>query len=221
MRVVIPPSLLVELRQRCVSRPTPRTPVDRDVEAFRIDGGAGPETYLTADGRVKVDDAEREGQHLRDASDHEALCGLVTGAKATGLAALLDLIPAMPDDGRACARCGGSRWGDLPSPDGVVARDRRIGEVFARRYRLDAVFAAGANATLYRARDALLGRDVALKGRTSTRCAGRIRSATGRPSTCPRSSDAGARAPPVPSSIRSGRSPSRCSPADRRSSAMP
>lgn len=42
-------------------------------------------------------------------------------------------------------------------------RDHRVGEVFAGRYRLDEVVDSGSEATVYRARDALLARDVAVR----------------------------------------------------------
>lgn len=69
-----------------------------------------------------IDDSAWEGSPLHEATDDEATGGLAVGAKCTGLAALLDLIPAMPDDGRACAHCGGSHWWALQSPEGIAAR---------------------------------------------------------------------------------------------------
>lgn len=50
-----------------------------------------------------------DGDALREASDDEAITTIVVGARKTGIAALLDLVPSKPPAGTTCARCAGTR----------------------------------------------------------------------------------------------------------------
>ena len=88
--------------------------LQREVEdaedAFLLDPGMGPMTYLTSDGRVLDDHRSWDGEALREAMLDEASAALVVGAKKTGITDLLSLVPACPDDGSRCTRCEGERW---------------------------------------------------------------------------------------------------------------
>lgn len=88
--------------------------LQREVEdaedAFLLDPGMGPMTYLTSDGRVLEDHRSWDGEALREAMLDEAIAALVVGAKKTGITDLLSLVPTCPDDGSRCTRCEGERW---------------------------------------------------------------------------------------------------------------
>lgn len=86
---------------------------DRE-DAFLLDPGMGPMTYLTADGRVLEDYRTWFGDAVHEASFDEAIARLVVGARKTALPMLLQLIPTCPDDGSPCSRCDGERW-DIPA----------------------------------------------------------------------------------------------------------
>ena len=79
-------------------------------DAFLLDPGMGPMTYLTGDGRVLKDHRSWDGDALREATLDDAIAALVVGAKKTGINGLLDLVPACPEDGSRCPRCEGERW---------------------------------------------------------------------------------------------------------------
>lgn len=87
--------------------------VEAAEDAFLLDPGMGPMTYLTSDGRVLLDHRTWDGDDLRRATLDEAIASLVVGAKKTGIVALLDLIPTRPVDAETCARCEGERWDTL------------------------------------------------------------------------------------------------------------
>ena len=93
-----------------------QTEVEDDEDAFLLDPGMGPMTYLTTDGRVLEDHRSWDGSGLREATLDDAIAALVVGARKTGIAALLSLVPACPDDGSRCPRCKGERW-DKPLRD--------------------------------------------------------------------------------------------------------
>ncbi len=82
---------------------------DRE-DAFLLDPGMGPMAYLTTDGRVLEDHRSWDGDGLREAMLDDAIAALVVGAKKTGIADLLSLVPPCPDDGSRCPRCEGERW---------------------------------------------------------------------------------------------------------------
>ncbi len=79
-------------------------------DTFLLDPGMGPAAFLTADGRVLLDFATWDGGPLREATDDEAVGALVVGAKKTGVAELLELIPPPPDGASVCPACDGRRW---------------------------------------------------------------------------------------------------------------
>jgi len=81
-----------------------------------LDPGLGPATYLTADGRILLDEREPHwvGNCLREANDDEACGALVVGAKKTGINGLLDLVPPCPDSGQVCQTCNGRQWWTAP-----------------------------------------------------------------------------------------------------------
>ncbi len=82
---------------------------DRE-DAFLLDPGMGPMTYLTADGRVLEDYRTWFGDAVHEASLDEAIPRLVVGARKTALPMLLQLIPACPAQGLPCTGCDGERW---------------------------------------------------------------------------------------------------------------
>lgn len=88
--------------------------LEREVEdaedAFLLDPGMGPMTYLASDGRVLEDHRSWDGEALREATLDEAIAALVVGAKKTGIVDLLSLVPERPEDGSRCPRCEGERW---------------------------------------------------------------------------------------------------------------
>lgn len=83
-------------------------------DAFLLDPGMGPMTYLTADGRVLVDHRTWFGDAVHEASLDDAIPILVVGARKTGLPKLLQLIPACPEGGLPCTQCDSERW-DIPA----------------------------------------------------------------------------------------------------------
>jgi hypothetical protein len=92
--------------------------VESSHDAFLLDPGMGPMTYLTADGRILVDARTWEGDAITEATEDEAIGALVIGAEKTGLLALLALLPPAPVEAATCPRCKGSRraaLGPLPN----------------------------------------------------------------------------------------------------------
>ena len=83
--------------------------VEDEHDAFLLDQGSGPMTYLTADGRVLLDGRSWDGSALREATDDEAIAALVSGATKTGLLGLLALVPPCPAEGSTCPLCHGGR----------------------------------------------------------------------------------------------------------------
>jgi hypothetical protein len=94
-----------------------RDPIEWDYDAFLLDPGLGPATYLTADGRILWDD---DGWGVQ-ATRREIYVALTAGARKTGITALLALLPARPEDADPCTRCDGTgRWAGLRSVSGEV-----------------------------------------------------------------------------------------------------
>lgn len=87
--------------------------VENEHDAFLLDPGMGPMIYLTADGRILFDERSWDGKPLREAQSDEVVSALVVGAKKTGIAGLLELLPSRPHDGLQCPKCHGSRWARL------------------------------------------------------------------------------------------------------------
>src|SRR5689334_9808988 len=118
MRFKLSASLLAELRAMQAKRGYSDDVTYRE-EAFLLDPGLGPACYLTADGRVLLDWREwieacgpREEWEppIREATADEAVSALVVGAKKTGVAGLLGLLPPRPLAAADCPRCQGGRW---------------------------------------------------------------------------------------------------------------
>lgn len=80
--------------------------VERELDAFLLDPGLGPPTYLLRDGRVVW---ECDIWHVRDTA-REAYVSIAVGAHKTGVRELLALLPACPHDGRECPKCRGAHW---------------------------------------------------------------------------------------------------------------
>jgi len=79
-------------------------------DAFLLDPGLGPALYLTSDGRVLVDYREWNGSPVREATPEEAIIALVIGARKTGVAELLSLLPPPPADAQTCPICQGTHY---------------------------------------------------------------------------------------------------------------
>jgi hypothetical protein len=113
MRVSLTAALLAQLRRVREAQTLPSV-VEQELDAFRIHVGLGPDSYLTADGRLLDDHADLDGpRDLREASDATAIGGLVLLAQQARLPELLDLLPSPPPDAAVCARCQGTRWAKL------------------------------------------------------------------------------------------------------------
>ena len=113
MRFTLSEELLRKLRAHRASQAHTDDAL-REEDAFLLDAGLGPCSYLTTDGRVLVDCSawDENDAALREATDDEATCALVVGAKKTGIADLLTLVPAPPHSSVSCPRCDGERWMD-------------------------------------------------------------------------------------------------------------
>lgn len=101
----LPPELVAELRQFEASRED-RTGIMYGQEAFLLDPGLGPPTYLLLDGRVLWVDC---GWGV-EGSQAAAYQAIVVGAFKTGVRRLLDLLPPRPSDARDCQECDGTGW---------------------------------------------------------------------------------------------------------------
>lgn len=106
MRFSLSKSLLEELRARARKDDAE---MSKWGEAFLLDPGLDPSLWLLADGRV-IQDERAFGNAIRETSDEEAIGALVIGAKKTGIADLLTLLPTRPPHARECRRCGGNGW---------------------------------------------------------------------------------------------------------------
>jgi hypothetical protein len=82
--------------------------VERAHDAFLLDPGMGPMAYLTADGRVLWDERGWDGDGVVEVTGRDARAALVVGARKTGLAALLTLLPAAPAGAVVCPTCKGT-----------------------------------------------------------------------------------------------------------------
>lgn len=84
--------------------------VEEEYDAFLLDPGMGPMTYLTADGRILSDYRTWDGEGIQfETALERAVPALVVGAKKTGIQSLLELIPSLPNSA-ICNTCHGSRW---------------------------------------------------------------------------------------------------------------
>jgi hypothetical protein len=121
MRFVLPASVLADLRAMQARRGYADDITERE-DAFLLDPGLGPACYLTADGRMLRDYREwveacgprpEWEPPVREATADEAVSMLVVGAKKTGVAGLIGLLPPRPPVAAACPRCLGERWWSL------------------------------------------------------------------------------------------------------------
>jgi hypothetical protein len=85
-------------------------PVELELDAFLLDPGFGPPTYLTRDGRIVWDLGDFWDPI--DPSPVNVYGAIAIGAKKTGVEALLDLLPKRPADAYDCPRCNGRGWSD-------------------------------------------------------------------------------------------------------------
>jgi hypothetical protein len=87
--------------------------VEDEYDAFLLDPGMGPMTYLTSDGRVLRDFRTWIGEGIQfETSVDGVIPALVVGAGNTGIISLLDLIPRL-ENGVQCSTCKGTRWFQL------------------------------------------------------------------------------------------------------------
>jgi hypothetical protein len=90
--------------------------VEDKYDAFLLDPGMGPMTYITSDGRILRDARTWDGEGIQFETSLDAVfSSLVVGAEKTGIAGLLDMLPRRPCDAATCATCCGNRWWTFPS----------------------------------------------------------------------------------------------------------
>ncbi|WP_437338336.1 hypothetical protein [Sorangium sp. So ce394] len=83
--------------------------VEDKYDAFLLDPGMGPMTYLTSDGRVLEDLRGWDGDELVEVGGLSAHSALIVGARKTGIVELLELIPQPPPGSSVCSKCNGER----------------------------------------------------------------------------------------------------------------
>jgi hypothetical protein len=86
-----------------------QTDVEQAYDAFLLDPGMGPMSYLTSDGRILEDQRGWDGTDIVELTGWRAHAALVIGARKTGIVELADLIPAAPKGSSPCPKCGGAR----------------------------------------------------------------------------------------------------------------
>ena len=77
-------------------------------DAFLLDPGLGPPTYLTSDGRIVWDDDIWDVAGTRA----DAFTALLAGVRKTGLSELRELMPPRPPTSSDCAECSATGWFD-------------------------------------------------------------------------------------------------------------
>lgn len=82
----------------------PPDPSEELHDAFLLDPGLGPATYLKRDGRIVWED---DGWGVKPTRAHVYLA-IIAGAAKTGLARLRDLLPSRPADAVDCKHCDAS-----------------------------------------------------------------------------------------------------------------
>ena len=100
----LPADLLEQLRNLRASRPVDA--IERAHDAFLLDPGLGPPTYLAADGRILWDDTDDFWGVQPTRS--EAYVAIVVGARKTGVRDLLRLLPPRPPGTPNCPECNGA-----------------------------------------------------------------------------------------------------------------
>lgn len=107
MRFVVPEVLFQRLRDRA-GRALDH--IEREYDAAILDGGLGTALYLTRDGRVIVDGSGWDDLGVREGTRAESLVALIVGARKTGEAGLLALLPARSKGARDCQQCNSTGW---------------------------------------------------------------------------------------------------------------
>jgi hypothetical protein len=77
-------------------------------DAFMLDPGLGPPTYLSSDGRIVWDDDIWGVVGTRG----EAFAAILVGVKKTGVAGLRDLLPSRASSSVDCSECHATGWFD-------------------------------------------------------------------------------------------------------------
>jgi hypothetical protein len=80
-------------------------PIEREHDAFLLDPGIGPATYLSADGRILWDD---DGWGGVEPALGPAYAAILVGAKKTGISDLRKLLPSRPSIAPDCSECEGT-----------------------------------------------------------------------------------------------------------------
>jgi hypothetical protein len=97
-------------RAFCKDMDRQQAEVEDRYDAFLLDPGMGPMTYITSDGRILRDSRTWDGEGIQfETSLDGVISALVVGAKKTGFVSLLDLIPPL-ENGTRCSTCHGTRW---------------------------------------------------------------------------------------------------------------
>jgi hypothetical protein len=99
----VPPDVLEELRS-VRARRNRQDDIERTHDAFLLDPGFGPPTYLSADGRILWDD---DGWGV-EAELGWAYAAIVTGSRKLSLPSLLKLLPSRPAGTPDCPECEGT-----------------------------------------------------------------------------------------------------------------
>jgi hypothetical protein len=94
--------------------------VEDQYDAFLIDPGMGPMTYITRDGRVLWDMRSWQGDEVREVHDSDAFTSIAVGARKTGIPELLSILPPRPADSSSCPKCMGTRSADIVPGAGHV-----------------------------------------------------------------------------------------------------
>lgn len=94
--------------------------VEDKYDAFLLDPGMGPMTYITRDGRVLWDMRSFQGDDIREVHDGDAFASVAVGARKTGIAELLSILPSAPANASPCPKCQGTRSADIVPGAGHV-----------------------------------------------------------------------------------------------------
>lgn len=109
----VSPSLFDELSVARTSAGREPDEVELRLDGFLLDPGLGPPVYLAGDGRIAWDGWYEWSKAAP--SQRDAHASLVVGAKKTGVASLLELLPVRPDRAEDCLACAGPGWMDMLS----------------------------------------------------------------------------------------------------------
>lgn len=97
-----------DIKNFCEDMDRLQAEVEDKYDAFLLDPGMGPMTYITSDGRILRDYRTWDGEGLQfETSLNGAIAALVSGAKKTDIVSLLDLIPPL-ENGAQCPACRGT-----------------------------------------------------------------------------------------------------------------